>query len=68
MEESSTSKVAEVPSFMATTIEVEEEKSSSASSSHRINYEKCWVFYSGCSNHMIGDKRKLCNASEYKGK
>ena len=58
----------EVPSFMVTIVEVTEEQASSASSSHRINYEKCWVFDSGCSNHMTGDKSKLCNASEYKGK
>ena len=68
MEECSTLEVVEVPSFIATTVEVEEEQASSASSSHRINYEKCWVFDSGYSNHITGDKNKLCNASEYKGK
>ena len=52
----------EVLSFVATTVEVEEEQTSSASSSHRINYKKCWVFDSGYSNHMTGDKSKLCNA------
>ena len=41
VEEYSTLEVVEVPSFMATTVEVEEEHASSASSSNRINYEKC---------------------------
>ena len=65
MEEYSSSEIVEVPSFMAIIIEVEEEHASSVSSSHRIDYEKCWIFDSGCSSHMKGDGSKLHNASEY---
>ncbi|KAL3516967.1 hypothetical protein ACH5RR_023869 [Cinchona calisaya] len=31
-----------------------------------INYNVDWIIDSGCSNHMIGDKRKLTNLTEYK--
>ncbi|KAG6752467.1 hypothetical protein POTOM_044702 [Populus tomentosa] len=33
-----------------------------------IDYEKDWIIDSGCSNHMTGDKEKLKNLVEYKGK
>nr|TKR98978.1 hypothetical protein D5086_0000197670 [Populus alba] len=33
-----------------------------------IDYEKNWIIDSGCSNHMTGDKEKLKNLVEYKGK
>ncbi|KAL3502821.1 hypothetical protein ACH5RR_037270 [Cinchona calisaya] len=32
-----------------------------------INYNVDWIIDSGCSNHMIGDTRKLTNLTEYKG-
>ncbi|KAH7843449.1 hypothetical protein Vadar_016775 [Vaccinium darrowii] len=32
-----------------------------------INYNDDWIVDSGCSNHMIGDKKKLSNLSAYKG-
>ncbi|KAJ0098856.1 hypothetical protein Patl1_21563 [Pistacia atlantica] len=33
----------------------------------RIDYENDWIVDSGCSNHMMGDRQKLQNLSEYKG-
>ncbi|KAL3504937.1 hypothetical protein ACH5RR_034778, partial [Cinchona calisaya] len=36
-------------------------------STNTINYDVDWIFDSGCSNHMTGDKRKLINLIEYKG-
>lgn len=33
----------------------------------QIDYENDWIFDSGCSNHMTGDKEKLQNLTEYKG-
>ena len=59
------SQIVEVPSLMAATTE---EQAPNDSSSHKINYERDWIFDSGCSSHMTGDKEKLCNISEYKGK
>ncbi|KAG5620743.1 hypothetical protein H5410_005961 [Solanum commersonii] len=32
-----------------------------------VDYEHDWIINSGCSNHMIGDEKKLINMSEYKG-
>ncbi|KAE8727767.1 tir-nbs resistance protein [Hibiscus syriacus] len=33
----------------------------------RIDYKDDWIVDSGCSNHIMGDKQKLQNLSEYKG-
>ncbi|KAK3018980.1 hypothetical protein RJ639_003399 [Escallonia herrerae] len=32
-----------------------------------VDYNNDWIFDSGCSNHMTGDKEKLKSMSEYKG-
>ncbi|RVW47434.1 Retrovirus-related Pol polyprotein from transposon TNT 1-94 [Vitis vinifera] len=39
-----------------------------ATTSEQIDYEKDWIIDSGCSNHMTGDKEKLQDLSEYKGR
>ncbi|WKA06756.1 hypothetical protein VitviT2T_024641 [Vitis vinifera] len=39
-----------------------------ATTSEQIDYEKDWIIDSGCSNHMTGDKEKLQDFSEYKGR
>ena len=65
MEEYYSPEIVEVPSFMAIIIDVEEKPTSSVSSSHRIDYEKCWIFDSGCSSHMTEDGSKFHNTSEY---
>ncbi|CAN1187372.1 Retrovirus-related Pol polyprotein from transposon TNT 1-94 [Linum perenne] len=33
-----------------------------------IDYKRNWIFDSGCSNHMTGDKEKLMDTSKYKGR
>ncbi|GAV77537.1 hypothetical protein CFOL_v3_21008 [Cephalotus follicularis] len=45
----------------------EEESAVTATMSKHIDNEKDWIIYSGCSNHMVGDKKKLQDLSEYKG-
>ncbi|RVW23784.1 hypothetical protein CK203_097571 [Vitis vinifera] len=39
-----------------------------ATTSEQIDYEKDWIIDLGCSNHMTGDKEKLQDLSEYKGR
>ncbi|WKA04964.1 hypothetical protein VitviT2T_022957 [Vitis vinifera] len=39
-----------------------------ATTSEQIDYEKDWIIDSDCSNHMTGDKEKLLDLSEYKGR
>ncbi|KAA8547802.1 hypothetical protein F0562_004231 [Nyssa sinensis] len=46
----------------------EEESACTATTSEQIDYEKDWIIDSGCSNHMTGDKEKLQDLSEYKGR
>jgi gag-polypeptide of LTR copia-type len=36
--------------------------------SERINYESDWIIDYGCSNHMIGDIKKLDDLEKYKGR
>ena len=43
-----------------------EELALAISAPSMIDYTKSWIVDSGCSNHMIGDKEKLLNMSEYK--
>ncbi|KAG5616836.1 hypothetical protein H5410_016660, partial [Solanum commersonii] len=45
----------------------EEEIALATVSEKLVNYEHDWIIDSGCSNHMIGDEKKLINMSEYKG-
>ncbi|GMI95080.1 hypothetical protein HRI_003177300 [Hibiscus trionum] len=45
----------------------EEDLALTATMLDKIDYENDWIIDSGCSNHMIGDKEKLQNLSEYKG-
>ncbi|CAL5324316.1 unnamed protein product [Camellia sinensis] len=45
-----------------------EESAFTATTSEQIDYEKDWIIDSGCSNHMTGDKEKLQDLSEYKGR
>ena len=45
-----------------------EELAFTATTSEYIDYEKDWIIDSGCSNHMTGDKEKLQDLSEYKGR
>ncbi|CAN1155900.1 Retrovirus-related Pol polyprotein from transposon RE1 [Linum perenne] len=33
-----------------------------------IDYKRNWIFNSGCSSHMMGDKEKLMDTSKYKGR
>ncbi|KAF2301903.1 hypothetical protein GH714_030271 [Hevea brasiliensis] len=32
-----------------------------------VDYKKDWIVESGCSNHITGDRKRLCNMSKYKG-
>ncbi|KAL3519833.1 hypothetical protein ACH5RR_017982 [Cinchona calisaya] len=49
------------------TIDKKEELALTTGSTNPINYNVDWIVDSGCSNHRIGDKRKLKNLTEYKG-
>ncbi|XP_050211653.1 uncharacterized protein LOC126661823 [Mercurialis annua] len=51
-------------------VDTEEEldfQASAAVSDNLVNYDNDWIFDSGCSNHMSGDKEKFLNMLEYKG-
>ncbi|KAM2890706.1 hypothetical protein COP2_009095 [Malus domestica] len=45
----------------------EEELALTVTTQERMDYKNDWIVDSGCSNHMMGDKQKLQNLSEYKG-
>ncbi|KAE8688597.1 hypothetical protein F3Y22_tig00110963pilonHSYRG00163 [Hibiscus syriacus] len=45
----------------------EEELALTVTTPERIDYKNDWIVDSGCSNHMMGDKQKLQNLSEYNG-
>lgn len=45
-----------------------EETTFTKTTSEHIDYEKDGIINSGCSNHITGDKEKLQNLREYKGK
>ncbi|KAA8549679.1 hypothetical protein F0562_001303 [Nyssa sinensis] len=45
-----------------------EESAFTVTTSKHINYEKDWIIDLGYSNHMTGDKEKLHDFSEYKGR
>ncbi|KAF7834575.1 Retrovirus-related Pol polyprotein from transposon RE1 [Senna tora] len=47
---------------------IEEELALTVTTSNQIDYEKDWIVDSGCSNHMTGDRKKLKDVSEYKGR
>ncbi|KAM1296017.1 hypothetical protein TB1_015133 [Malus domestica] len=43
-----------------------QESALTAASSESIDYHNDWIVDSGCSNHMIGDEKKLQSLTEYK--
>ncbi|KAE8691333.1 protein TOPLESS [Hibiscus syriacus] len=45
----------------------EEELALTVTTPEQIDYKNDWIVNSGCSNHMMGDKQKLQNLSEYNG-
>ncbi|KAF7830116.1 Retrovirus-related Pol polyprotein from transposon TNT 1-94 [Senna tora] len=47
---------------------IEEELALTVTTSNQINYENDWIVDSGCSNHMTGDRKKLKDMLEYKGR
>ncbi|KAA8536349.1 hypothetical protein F0562_028827 [Nyssa sinensis] len=63
-----TSKIEEEWDVEALFATEEEESACIATTSEQIDYEKYWIIDSGCSNHMTGDKEKLQDLSEYKGR
>ncbi|CAL1391452.1 unnamed protein product [Linum trigynum] len=53
-------------------LEIEEEDGvdQALATSHQksVDYKKNWIFDSGCSNHMTGDKEKLKDTTKYEGR